>query len=57
MTIGKDVAVAANRVQVNGDVIGLVNNASAYCFKEARSSTTGGSDLEHNMFCEKLVRL
>ena len=32
----KDVAVAANRVLVNGDAIRLVNRALAYCFKEAR---------------------
>ena len=43
--------VAANRVHVDGVVIRLVNNAFAYCFKEARVSTTGGSDIEHNKFC------
>ena len=47
MTIEKDVAVAANRFLVNGDAIWLVNIAFAYCFKEARLSTTGGSDIEH----------
>ena len=26
----------------------MINNALAYCFKEARLSTTGGSDLERN---------
>ena len=50
MTIEKDVAVAANRVFVDGDVINLVNNAFAYCFNEARLSTTGGSDIEHNKY-------
>ena len=30
--------------------IRLINNALAYCFKEARLSTTGGSDLEHNKY-------
>ena len=50
LMIEKDVAVAANRVLVNRDAIRLVNNAFAYCFKEARLSTTGGSDIEHNKF-------
>ena len=54
MTIGRDVALASNRVQVNGDNIGLVNNDFAYCFKEACLSATGGSDIEHNMFCGKI---
>ena len=36
MTIEKFVAVAANRVLVAGDAIGLVNNAFGYCFMEAR---------------------
>ena len=48
LTKGKDVAIAANRVLVDGDVNRLVINAYAYCFKEARLSTTGGSDPEHN---------
>ena len=34
MTKGKVVAIAANRVFVDGDVIRSVNNAFAYCFKE-----------------------
>ena len=46
----KDVAVAANRVLVNGDAIRLVNRALAYCFKEARLTTTGGSVIEHNKY-------
>ena len=50
MTIEKDVAVTANRVLVDGDVFKLVNNAFAYCFKEARLSTTGSSDIEHNKY-------
>ena len=28
----------------------IINIAFAYCFKEARLSTAGGSDLEHNKF-------
>ena len=28
----------------------MINNASTYCFKEAKLSTTGGSDLEHNKY-------
>ena len=33
------------------DPIRLVNNGYAFCFKEARLSTTIGSDIEHNKFC------
>ena len=47
LTKEKDVAVAANRILVNGDAIRLVNNAFAFCFKEARLSSTGDSDIEH----------
>ena len=50
LTIEKDVAVAAKRFLVNGDAIRLVNNAFAYCFKEAHLSTTGGSDIERNKY-------
>ena len=50
LRIEKDVDGAANRGPVNGDATRLVNNAFAYCFKEARSSTTGGSDIEHNKY-------
>ena len=53
LTIEKGVAVAANSVLVNGDAIRLVINAFAYCFREARLSTTGGSDIEHNKYIGK----
>ena len=33
------------------DPIRLVINGYAFCFKEARLSTTIGSDIEHNKFC------
>ena len=33
------------------DPMRLVNNGYAFCFKEARLSTTSGSDIEHNKFC------
>ena len=33
------------------DPIRLLNNGYAFCFKEARLSTTIGSDIEHNKFC------
>ena len=33
------------------DPVRLVNNGFAFCFKEARFSTTIGSDIEHNSFC------
>ena len=33
------------------DPIRLVNNGFAFCFKEARLSTTIGSDIEINKFC------
>ena len=35
---------------VNGDVIRLVNNAFAYCFKEATLSITVGSEIEQNKY-------
>ena len=50
ISIEKDVANAADRVLVDGDVITLVNNAFVYCFKESRLATTGGSDTEHNKY-------
>ena len=50
LTIERNVAVAANRVLVNGDAISLINNAFAYCFKDARLRKTGRSDIEHNKF-------
>ena len=36
------------------DPICLVNNGYAFCFKEARLSTTLGSDIEHNKFCGQI---
>ena len=33
------------------DLLPLVNNVFAFCFKEARLSTIIGSDIEHNKFC------
>ena len=36
------------------DPVRLVNNGFAFCFKEARLSTTIGSDIEFNKFCEQL---
>ena len=33
------------------DPIRLVNIGYAFCFKEARLSTTVGSDIEHNKYC------
>ena len=33
------------------DPIRLLNNAFAFCFTEPRSSTTIGSDIQHNKFC------
>ena len=33
------------------DPIRFVINGYSFCFKEARSSTTIGSDIEHNKFC------
>ena len=50
----KGVAVAANRVPVNGDARSLVKNAFAYCFKEAGLSTTGGSDMERKNNCGQI---
>ena len=50
----KDVALAANRFPVNGDTFRLVNNAFAYCSKEARSRTMGGSAIEHKKNCGQI---
>ena len=50
MTIDKEVANAADRLLVDGDVIRLVIRAFAYYFKGARLSTTVGSDIEHNKY-------
>ena len=36
------------------DPIRLVNNGFAFCFKEARLSTTIGSDVERNKFCGQI---
>ena len=38
----------------NEDPIRLLNKAFAFCFKEARLSTTLGSDLEHNKLCGQI---
>ena len=41
----------------NASNIRLMNNALAYCFKEARLSTTGRSDLEHNKYVGRVSTL
>ena len=41
----------------NDDPVRLVNNAFAYCFKEARLSTSLGSDIEINKFCGQILLL
>ena len=38
----------------NASNIRLINNALAYCFKEARLATMGRSDLEHNKYVGKV---
>ena len=38
----------------NKDPVRLVNNGFAFCFKEARLSTSLGSDIEHNKFCPQV---
>ena len=38
----------------NDDPIRLVNNAFAYCFKEARLTTSIGGDSEINKFCGQI---
>ena len=38
----------------NEDPVRLVNNRFAFCFKEARLSTTLGSDIEINKFCSQV---
>ena len=54
MTIQKDVANVADRYLVDGDVFKLVNTVFAFCFKEARVLTTGGSDIENNENCGQI---
>ena len=39
------------------DPVRLVNNGFAFCFKEARLSTTLGSDIEINKFCGHLYTI
>ena len=36
------------------DPVRLVNNGFAFCFKEDRSSTTLGSDIDINKFCGQI---
>ena len=38
----------------NDDSVRLVNNGFAFCFKEARLSTSLGSDIEINKFCGQI---
>ena len=57
ITIENDVANAADRIPVDADVIKLITNAFAYCFKEARLSTTGSSDIEHKKYVGHLISI
>ena len=41
----------SNQISQLFDPIRLINNAFAFCFKEARLSTTIGGDIESNKFC------
>ena len=41
----------------NEDPIRLVNNVFAFCFKEARLSTSVGSDIQHNIFCGQVFTI
>ena len=38
----------------NDDTVRLVSNASAFCFKEARLTTSIGGDIEINKFCGQI---
>ena len=55
--VEKDVANAADRILVDADIIRLMSNAFAYCFKEARLSTTSGSDIEHNKYVGQVSKI
>ena len=55
MTLERYVAIAANRVPRDGDVIRLVNKAFEYSFKKLRFSTTGGLQIEHNKHCGQIL--
>ena len=57
ITSEKDEANQANRILINGDTFRLINNAFAYCFKEAKISTTGGQNLELINFVGKFQQL
>ena len=46
----KGPANSTDPVLEDGDAIRLENTVFAYCFKEASSSTTIGSDIEHNRY-------
>ena len=39
------------------DPVRIINNGFAFCFKEARLSTTICSDIEHNKFCGQISNL
>ena len=39
------------------DPIRLVKNVFAFCYNEARSSTTIGSDIEHNRLCGQVCSI
>ena len=41
----------------NDDPVRLVNNAFAFCFKEARLSISLGSDIEINKFCGQVCTI
>ena len=47
----------ADRILIDGDTTRLVNNAFAYCFKETKWSTTGGSDIEHNKYASQVLTI
>ena len=55
LEIEKDAAVAGDRFLVDAIAFRLVKNAFAYCFKEARLSTTGAGDIEHNQYCSQIL--
>ena len=51
ITVEKDVANIADRIPADGDDFRSVKKALAYCFKEVRLSTMGGSDIEYIKYC------
>ena len=54
MKTEKYVANAADSIPVGGDASRLVNKSFSDCFKQARLSKTGGSDIKHKKYVGRI---